>query len=202
MIKTEPILTLKRNDLPDDWLKNQLALPDNPHLMDTINKQQFNWTARNIAEENTQLKQLIPYVLVEYKSKLASYLRKGNEKRLNGFKSLGVGGHIEMKDKRTDGKLMDMILSGATREIQEEFGLQPSNYAQLKFLGIINEEETAVGRVHLGIVLLCKPNILPTPLEELHNLEWITTDTIHAGEYELWSVLALTLYENHLTQTK
>lgn len=59
----------------------------------------FSFIDRSSAEEDDKKKQIIPYVLLRDKdNNIFLYKRKGNEKRLHGFYSIGVGGHIDLND--------------------------------------------------------------------------------------------------------
>lgn len=195
MSKNEPVLVLNRNDIPRQWSEIQVSIPCYNELSKNLNQIPYSWLARNLAEDNTDFKQLIPYIIVKHHDKISSYARQGNEKRLVGLKSIGVGGHIEMVDHQNNAQLIDIAYNCAKRELEEEFGLSQTMYKPLSLLGLINEEITAVGKVHFGIVLLCEPYQQPNPQEELVNLEWLNRNCINPTAYELWSTLALELFD-------
>ncbi|MEL5720912.1 MAG: hypothetical protein P1P59_07270 [Treponemataceae bacterium] len=154
------------------------------------------WIERNIAETDTNYKQIIPYILVQNsEGKFACYPRHGTETRLHGLYSCGIGGHIDAIDKGKD--IFTTIKNGMTRELSEEFKNFQKAKVDLKYLGIINEVETSVGLVHLGLVFYakCFEDYLPEPAAELSGLEWKTLDEIKLLKMELWSTLAFKLYE-------
>ena len=90
--------------------------------------------------------QIIPYVVVRNRGRVLCYQRKGGgEKRLDAKLSIGIGGHINDGDAD--------YLAGVIREIREELYLPVSwKCPPLKTLEIIVERESAVGRVHAGLL--------------------------------------------------
>jgi predicted NUDIX family phosphoesterase len=73
----------------------------------------------------------------------------GTEARLRSLRSLGVGGHICQEDGESSA---DPYRTGMHRELAEEVVLE-SPYTE-RLLGLINDDRTPVGQVHLGIVHL------------------------------------------------
>jgi predicted NUDIX family phosphoesterase len=104
------------------------------------------------AEEDPSFKQLIPYVVLRCGDRIFHYRRgsKGTEQRLHALRSIGVGGHINP----VDGAGFDGVYSAAMmRELNEEVALPPGP-PRLTPLGLINDDTTPVGQVHLGVVHL------------------------------------------------
>jgi predicted NUDIX family phosphoesterase len=60
-----------------------------------------------------------------------------------------VGGHVDEADAdgRTNRAAYDMALA---RELEEE--VEVASPGQLRLVGLINDDDTPVGRVHLGVV--------------------------------------------------
>lgn len=111
---------------------------------------------RGDMEENPSFKQLIPYVLFRWVDDdgvihLFDYQRGGGmgERRLHAKRSVGVGGHISSLDAAA-GHLDHVYREGMQRELAEEVIID-TPYAQ-SIIGLINDDETPVGRVHLGVV--------------------------------------------------
>jgi predicted NUDIX family phosphoesterase len=73
--------------------------------------------------------------------------KAGTETRLQALRSLGVGGHISEWD---GGLFEEPYRSGMLREVKEEVELD-SAYEE-SCIGLINDDSTQVGQVHLGIV--------------------------------------------------
>ena len=105
---------------------------------------------RSEAEQDKRYKQLIPYVLIICNGRILRYRRGrgGQETRLHGLYSVGVGGHISDEDH-------GLFSSGAgyqdgmRRELMEEVAVGEVKEAAV---GVINDDSTEVGLVHFGVV--------------------------------------------------
>jgi predicted NUDIX family phosphoesterase len=105
---------------------------------------------RSEAELDKRFKQLIPYVLIVCDGKLLRYRRGkgGQETRLHGLYSVGIGGHISEEDHglfSTDRGYQE----GMRRELMEEIGLGGVKDVAV---AVINDDSTDVGSVHFGVV--------------------------------------------------
>jgi predicted NUDIX family phosphoesterase len=118
----------------------------------------LSFRPRGEMEQDPTFKQLIPYVIFRYtdaagEARLFQYTRGAGqgERRLHSLRSVGIGGHICDVDAReaTGG---DIYAIGMRRELDEEVVVETS-YAE-KCVGLINEDQTPVGQVHLGVVHL------------------------------------------------
>lgn len=161
-----------------------------------IKNEDVIWVERPVAEKNFNYKQLIPYVLLQRADgKFACYQRHGTETRLHGKWSAGVGGHIDEPDKQDS--LKATLETGMLRELGEELENFDRTKISLSYLGIINEIESEVGHVHLGIVYIakCEENYEPKPASELKLMDWKTISEIQELEKELWTELAFKLVE-------
>src|SRR5690606_21799470 len=122
-------------------------------------------------------KQWIPYVLIENDhGELAAYPRQGSETRLHGRFSLGIGGHINPRDAEGAHSAREIwacaLYQGLRRELAEE--LPDAFSGKTQFLGLINEDVSAVGRVHLGVVFHHRiRDTSRVPEGELSQLTWI-----------------------------
>jgi predicted NUDIX family phosphoesterase len=117
-----------------------------PLLLDPAN---LSFLPRGRAEHDPSFKQLIPYVVLRWRDEAFHYTRgsAGTETRLQALRSIGVGGHICSDDVTGAG---DPYRTGLLREVAEEVDLQ-SRYAE-RVVGLINDDRTPVGQVHLGVV--------------------------------------------------
>lgn len=150
-----------------------------------------------MAEDDSTHKQIIPYVVVcaPEEGLVGCYRRKGSEERLHGFESVGIGGHVGEEDRREgENGIREAVLGGLSRELSEEFRVAPQG-ASPAFLGVINEELSAVGKVHLGLVFRMEAHepdrVIAGP--ELLGFQWIGVDEAASRNLELWSRLALEL---------
>jgi predicted NUDIX family phosphoesterase len=79
---------------------------------------------------------------------------------------VGVGGHISATDQTTTGAVP--YHEGMRRELEEEVAIS-SPYTE-QCVGLINDDETPVGQVHLGVVHLVEleqPAITPREVDIL-----------------------------------
>jgi len=160
----------------------------------------IRWIERSEAETNSAYKQIIPYIVVRQSSgHILCYPRHGAESRLHGFYSCGIGGHIDIEDARDTFK--ETISAGMTRELNEELANFREDRVELVYRGIINETESAVGQVHLGLVYTaqCLGDYAPQPSEETAGMEWKSPEELKLVNKELWSDLALELITSPYT---
>jgi predicted NUDIX family phosphoesterase len=117
-----------------------------PRLLDP---KHLSYRVRDEAETDPTYKQLVPYVVLRWRDQVFHYTRgkRSGETRLHALRSIGVGGHISAED----GSLFEPAYREAMfREVAEEVYLE-SAYEE-RCLGLINDDATPVGQVHLGIV--------------------------------------------------
>jgi predicted NUDIX family phosphoesterase len=102
-------------------------------------------------EEDPSYKQLIPYVVIRCGDAVFCYTRgkSQGEARLHAKRSLGIGGHVDETD--ADGRATpDAYEIALRRELDEEVAINAPG--QMRCLGLINDDSTPVGEVHLGVV--------------------------------------------------
>jgi len=105
---------------------------------------------RSAAEQDRRYKQLIPYVLILCDGKILRYRRGkgGQENRLHGLYSVGIGGHIAEEDHDLFSTAQGYH-DGMRRELMEEVAIQDAKDAAV---AVINDDSTDVGYVHFGVV--------------------------------------------------
>lgn len=125
---------------------------------------------RGVCEENPDFKQIVTYVLIRHvdldgpgDTVFMAYTRGSeSERRLDGSLSIGVGGHINPDDmdatlpnfKGVRGFCAREILNAAKREILEELGISENPNNPMNFVGLINDDFSKVGAVHLGVLMV------------------------------------------------
>ena len=186
------IMCVEKKKIPERIVAKTIVRKEN--IFDLIGNSDICWIERSVAEKDVNYKQLIPYILLKNENSLfACYQRHGTETRLHGKYSAGVGGHIDEPDNQND--VVKTIEAGMYRELSEELNNFEKSYIDLKYCGIINEVESEVGLVHLGIVFVaeCKNGYVPTAASELKNMEWKSAEEIGKLDKELWTELAFRL---------
>ncbi|HZR21305.1 MAG TPA: hypothetical protein VFE51_28750 [Verrucomicrobiae bacterium] len=105
---------------------------------------------RTEAEQDRRYKQLIPYVLLVCNGKILRYRRGkgGQESRLHGLFSVGVGGHISDEDHGLFSTGVGYE-EGMRRELMEEVAVEQ---VHAPAVALINDDSTDVGYVHFGVV--------------------------------------------------
>lgn len=169
------------------------------YLPAILESQQLSYRPRGEMEQDPGFKQLIPYVLFRYTDEsgtphLFQYKRGGGqgEKRLHAKRSVGIGGHISTLDASA-GTAHDVYREGMRRELDEEVAIETSYSDQL--VGLINDDDTPVGQVHLGIVHLYdveRPQVEPREADILDaGFQPIEQLLAELDQFETWSEIAV-----------
>ena len=148
---------------------------------------------RCFAENNEQYKQIIPYLVYQYKNSFFLMQRSNNsgEQRLRNCYTLGIGGHVRESDLQDSQSILDC----ARREFLEEV-IFTGNYKPV-FLGLLHDDSNAVGRVHLGLVFLLRGDTKNIAIRsELKSGKLVTLEHLVTCKEDLesWSQIVL----NHL----
>lgn len=190
----EKILVVPRNTI-------RVALPRRGFLScsatvvrDLLRHRQF--IDRNQAETDPSLKQIIPYVVLRSERLVFRYWRtkRAGESRLRHLYSIGLGGHIDERDLNLYSLSEEEILAEATmRELREEADL-PS-HAWPEFCGLVNDDATEVGSVHLGAVYICRVDQSFVRIREKGTLsrgQWLAVEALKDDSaYESWSEILI-----------
>ncbi|MBU6276775.1 MAG: phosphoesterase [Planctomycetes bacterium] len=157
-----------------------------------------SWRPRAAVEEDPSFKQLIPYCVLAARGadglpRYFAYTRGGGlgEARLRAKRSVGIGGHIAS----VDGAHGDDVSydAGMRRELDEEVAIGAAFTSRI--VGLINDDATPVGSVHLGIVHVLeleRPDVAPRE-SGLVDCGFATLDALLADRerFETWSQIAL-----------
>nr|NJM01434.1 phosphoesterase [Desulfobacula sp.] len=198
MTGSETVLCIKRNMLPESWVEPRSIVPlDLDVFIETCSISGFEFLNRKDAERDPGYKQVIPYIVLQTRDmkKTALYHRQGSETRLHDLWSVGIGGHINPIDRvGRDTSFRQILMAGMERELNEELENRPLNEPP-DFMGVISEDITDVGKVHLGAVfrILTEYPEKYLPGAELFQFTWTKTESLYALNLELWSSLALCL---------
>jgi len=181
---TEQVLGLARRDIPGGlkW-RCVVARPFDEYLAALQIHGTFR--PRPQAETDPSWKQIIPYVVLRDGERLflMRRTRAGGDVRLHDRYSIGVGGHINPEDGDVAG--------GLRREWIEE--IDADFIPDFEPVGVLNDDENAVGAVHLGLVYGAEAKGRPVAIREREKLEgrFATYDEVRAvnARLETWSAL-------------
>ena len=163
-----------------------------PYLKTLLDPAYTSYRPRDQMENDPSFKQLIPYCLFRFENQLFHYKRGKlqGEGRLHSKRSIGVGGHISSQDKNLFGSV---YLEAMHREIGEEVYLE-SPYRDA-CVGLLNDDETEVGKVHLGIVHIFDleaPKVRPREKSMLESGFASSQELAqNLDQFETWSQLCL-----------
>jgi predicted NUDIX family phosphoesterase len=140
---------------------------------------------RAAVEPDPSLKQLIPYLVLRDGGAwfLMRRTRAGGDARLHDRYSIGVGGHVNPADGGVAGAL--------AREWAEE--VIADAIPAVRFVGLLNDDTTEVGAVHLGVVYAADVAGMAVAVREVDKLcaRWASDADVAAvrDELETWSAI-------------
>jgi predicted NUDIX family phosphoesterase len=140
---------------------------------------------RSLAERDPGLKQVIPYLVLRDGGRwfLMRRTKAGGDDRLHDRWSIGVGGHLNPGDAGVEGCLR--------REWAEE--LAADFVPDFEPVGLLNDDTTAVGAVHVGFVYAADAAGRSVAIRETEKLvgSFAATDEVAAVRdgLETWSRL-------------
>jgi|TARA_B100000809_G_C14889588_1_gene442180 predicted NUDIX family phosphoesterase len=199
LVQTEHVLVIPTQVFHDLGYFQGFCRDVDRYLDELFSPQHISYRPRSEMEEDPSFKQLIPYCLFRHTdsdgiASIFQYTRgKGQgETRLHSKRSVGIGGHICSLDADQTGDLHP-YQEGMRRELDEEVDIQ-SPYTET-CAGLINDDETEVGKVHLGVAHifdLAEPAVSPREDEILDTGFSPVTDLLDdLQDMETWSQICL-----------
>jgi predicted NUDIX family phosphoesterase len=151
MATEERVLCFERKLLEELGVFQGLNLEVERYLPVVTSSARLVYLNRSEAEQDRRYKQLIPYVLLIRNGKILRYRRGrgGQETRLHGLYSVGIGGHIADQDHDLFSRKDLGYREGMRREIMEEVAVEAVSESAV---ALINDDSTEVGYVHFGVV--------------------------------------------------
>jgi predicted NUDIX family phosphoesterase len=142
-------------------------------------------------EGDPSYKQLIPYLVLRDGARyfLMRRTSAGGDARLFERYSIGIGGHVEPGDGD--------LLGGLAREWREEIAAD----FEPRFIpvGLVNDDTTDVGSVHLGVVFVADVGGRPVAIREATKLSGGFADPVAVravrAAMETWSQLVFDAFE-------
>jgi predicted NUDIX family phosphoesterase len=190
---TEQVMVVERERLAPFLVECGLVVDNTDEMFERIQDLHF-FIDRPTAETSPQYKQIIPYVLIRHDDSyfLLQRTQKQTEARLHHKLSLGIGGHINPDTPD--------LLDGLQKELEEE--VEVVGDYDLTFVGILNDDTTDVGRVHLGAVYILDAHTGEVHVRETEKMtgRWAKVSELAALQesMESWSQI---VYAS-LTQTR
>lgn len=150
MATEERVLCFERQLLEKLGVFQGLSLEVERYLPVVTSPSHLVYRNRSEAEQDKGYKQLIPYVLIFCNGRILRYKRgrRGQETRLHGLYSVGIGGHISEDDHGLFSSRAG-YRDGMRRELMEEVAVAEVKDAAV---AVINDDSTEVGCVHFGVV--------------------------------------------------
>src|SRR5580700_9016456 len=150
MATEERVLCFERKLFEELGVFHGLSMDIEKYFPSLTSASHLTYLNRSEAERDKRYKQLIPYVLIVCNDKVLRYRRGkgGQETRLHGLYSVGIGGHISEEDHGlfvNDRGYQD----GMRRELLEEVDVDG---VEAPAVAVINDDSTEVGAVHFGVV--------------------------------------------------
>jgi predicted NUDIX family phosphoesterase len=146
---------------------------------------------RSAMEVDPAFKQVIPYLVLRDRGDyfLMRRTKAGADARLHDRWSIGIGGHLNPSDAT--------LREGLVREWREE--LAARFVPDFRYVGLLNDDLTDVGRVHLGVVFEAEARGRKVGVRETHKLEggFAAPSAVKgvSAQLESWSRLAFEYLE-------
>ena len=154
-VETEQVMVVKTELFRSCGYFQGFSCESEDYLNTLLDPRHTQYRPRDLMESDPGFKQLIPYCIFRHidskgQTTVFQYTRgKGQgESRLHSKRSIGIGGHISTIDS-DDPSPYDL---GMQRELDEEVVIE-TPFTQRR-VGMINDDQTDVGKVHLGVVHL------------------------------------------------
>ena len=185
---TEQVMVVRTADL-QTYLTSRLIRDRARPILDLIAAKHL-YLDRPVAEVSPEFRQIIPYVAIRSGDQYFVLERttKQTEARLHRKLSLGVGGHVNPGHS---------LLEGLQKELDEEVHIG-TDYA-MEFVGIINDDSTDVGRVHLGAAYVIDAGSRDVAVKETDKMtsEWVARGALRGlrSAMESWSQI---LYDDFI----
>jgi len=161
MTEVEQVLVIPRSTVMDDpgWLGVRDADLEG---FEELVAREGAFKPRPAMEMDRSWKQVIPYLVLRDRDRyfLMRRTKAGGDARLHDRYSIGVGGHLNPGDGD--------LARGLRREWREE--VRADFEPAFELIGLLNDDTTEVGSVHLGAVYLADSGGLPVAIRETDKL--------------------------------
>ncbi len=199
MVQTEQVLVVPTELFHRLGYFQGFSSDTDRYLAELLSPANTSYRPRSEMENDPGFKQLIPYVVFCHQDpqgqpSVFCYTRGTGqgEQRLHRKRSIGVGGHISSEDVTASNE-SNSYEEGLQRELNEEVLIETPY--QSSCVGLINDDETEVGKVHLGVVHLFtvdRPAVRPRESEIVDaGFHAVAELNKNLAEFETWSSICL-----------
>jgi predicted NUDIX family phosphoesterase len=156
----------------------------------TLIRERGVFRPRSAMEPDESWKQVIPYPVLRDGARwfLMRRTKAGGDARLHDRWSIGVGGHVNPEDGGLDGDLSGALRREWLEELDVDF------VPAFRFVGLLNDDTTPVGRVHVGLVYEADADGRPVAIRETDKLSgsFVPAAEVEAvaEDLETWSRIA------------
>lgn len=191
MSRGEQVLIIDRSIIMADPGWNGIQT-DGLDAFDALVQARGRFVPRAEAEGDRSLKQVIPYLVLRDGPRyfLMRRTAAGADARLHDRFSIGVGGHLNPGDRDLAG--------GLTREWIEE--LDAEFVPDFRLVGLLNDDTTEVGSVHIGAVYIADAAGRAVRIRETDKLAgaFAAPDQVaaHVDAMESWSAIVFAHLED------
>jgi len=194
-VTQENVLVIKRSLFDRLGAFQGLNFEPERYLETLLSRGNNFFLSRTAAELDPDYKQIIPYAILAHADRVLYYVRgkKAGEQRLVAKGSIGIGGHLNDRDESLFAWDENAYRAGVEREVNEEIRIGTT--FDDRIVALLNDDDTEVGRVHLGVVHVFKLDQAKVDKREamITNLEFLTQDQLisRRDSLETWSQLCV-----------
>ena len=194
-VTQENVLVIKRSLFDRLGAFQGLNFEPERYLETLLSRGNNFFLSRTAAEVDPDYKQIIPYAILSHGDRVLYYVRgkKAGEQRLVAKGSIGIGGHLNDRDESLFAWDEKAYRAGVEREVNEEIRIGTT--FDDRIVALLNDDDTEVGRVHLGVVHVFKLDQAKVDKREamITNLEFLTQDELlsRRDSLETWSQLCV-----------
>ena len=194
-VTQENVLVIKRSLFDRLGAFQGLNFEPERYLETLLSRGNNFFLSRTAAERDPDYKQIIPYAILAHADRVLYYVRgkKAGEQRLVAKGSIGIGGHLNDRDESLFAWDENAYRAGVEREVNEEIRIGTT--FDDRIVALLNDDDTEVGRVHLGVVHVFKLAQAKVDKREamITNLEFLTQDQLlsRRDSLETWSQLCV-----------
>jgi predicted NUDIX family phosphoesterase len=180
---TEQVMVVERERIASLLIERGLLLGQRADDLYEVILDAHFFMDRPTAELSPQYKQIIPYVVIRHgqSTYLLQRTPKQTEARLHHKLSIGIGGHVNPDTPD--------VMDGLQKELEEEVDV--SGDYDLTFAGVLNDDTTEVGSVHLGLVYVLEAHEQNVTIRETDKMtgRWADVSELAAARdaMESWS---------------